>query len=47
MIAPVISPQSPLQELVPGPVVTNRVVRPAADDDPATTATSTQRISGS
>lgn len=32
MIAPVIPPQSPLQELVHGPLVTNRVVRPADDD---------------
>ncbi|MEU1549427.1 hypothetical protein [Nocardia sp. NPDC005745] len=32
MIAPVIPPQSPLQELVYRPLVTNRVVRPAADD---------------
>jgi hypothetical protein len=29
VIAPVIPPQSPLQELVHGPLVTNRVVRPA------------------
>ncbi|MGY1981880.1 hypothetical protein [Nocardia gipuzkoensis] len=32
MIAPVIPPQSPLQELVHGPLVTNRAVRPADDD---------------
>ncbi|MGK8489645.1 hypothetical protein [Nocardia asiatica] len=32
MIAPVIPPQSPLQELVHGPLVTNRVVRTADDD---------------
>ncbi|MGQ4619565.1 hypothetical protein [Nocardia sp. R7R-8] len=32
MIAPVIPPQSPLQELVHGPLVTIRVVRPADDD---------------
>jgi hypothetical protein len=32
VIAPVIPPQSPLQELVHGPLVTNRVVRPADDD---------------
>ncbi|MGY1898312.1 hypothetical protein [Nocardia gipuzkoensis] len=32
MIAPVIPPQSRLQELVHGPLVTNRVVRPADDD---------------
>ncbi|MBF6260012.1 hypothetical protein IU468_27450 [Nocardia farcinica] len=32
MIAPVIPPQSSLQELVHGPLVTNRLVRPADDD---------------
>jgi hypothetical protein len=32
MIAPVIPPQSPLQELVHGPLVTNRAVRPADGD---------------
>jgi hypothetical protein len=31
VIAPVIPPQSPLQELVYGPLVTNRAVRPADD----------------
>ncbi|WP_051174955.1 hypothetical protein [Nocardia exalbida] len=32
MIAPVIPPQSSLQELIYGPQVTNRAVRPADDD---------------
>ncbi|MBF6169724.1 hypothetical protein IU486_34155 [Streptomyces gardneri] len=32
MIAQVIPPQSLLQELVDGPLVANRVVRPADDD---------------
>jgi hypothetical protein len=32
VIAPVIPPQPPLQELVHVPAVTNRVVRPADDD---------------